>query len=99
LAEVRVINNSPKLLVAIYYSQGDPRNTALRVKLPDTQEQNLGCLIAIKRIARNTDKYSTLHIEMNQKNVVELLTSKLQKMEDQGFMLIPHSHQVQFLGI
>jgi ribonuclease HI len=58
-AEVQVTDNTPKLLVAIYYGQGDLRNTALRVKLPDTQEQNLGCLIAIKRIARSTSKQST----------------------------------------
>jgi hypothetical protein len=32
---------------------------------------------------------------MNRKNVVELLTSKLQKMENQGFILTPHPQQTQ----
>jgi hypothetical protein len=55
LAELHIRESITKLLVAIYYSQGDPRNTALRVKLPDIQEESLGCLIAIKRIVRNRD--------------------------------------------
>ena len=78
----------------MYYGLNDPRNTSFRVKIPETKEQELGCLIAIKR-AILTAEQSILHIETDCKHIVEILTTKLPKLENQGFMLSEHTKQIR----
>jgi hypothetical protein len=84
-----------KLVAALWYGKEDPRNTSLRLKLSNTYEQEQACLVAIKKAARNAGTHSLLQIETDCENTVEILTTKIQILEDQGFLLTPHTKQLQ----
>ena len=59
-----MVNDETKRLVAvIYYGKENPRNSVLRLCPPESCEQELAALIAIKRAVKETSTNTLLHIE------------------------------------
>ena len=69
----------------------------LRLCPPESCEQELAALIAIKRAVKETSTNTLLHIETNCKRVIKMLTSQLNKLEDQGFLLTQYPDHTQAL--
>ena len=91
-------DNIKKLVAVIYYGKGNPKNSMLKVTSPpESWEQELGTLIAIKIAVQETSTNATLHIETDCKKVIKMLTSQLHKLEDQGFLLTQYPNQTRAL--
>ena len=51
----------------------------------------------IKKVVKESSTNTLLHIETNNKKIVKLLFSQLNKEEDLGFLLTQHPYQIQAL--
>ena len=92
-----VDDETKRLVAVIYYGKENQRNSVLRLYPPESCEQELAALIAIKRAVKETSTNTLLHIETNCKRVTKMLTSQLHKLEDQGFLLTQYPDHTQAL--
>jgi hypothetical protein len=92
-----IINGTNKLVVIIYYGKDNPKNSILKFNLSNPDERELGTLIAIYKVVKETSTNALLHIEINHKKVTKMLTSQLKKLEDQGFLLTKYPDQTRAL--
>ncbi len=98
ITRLTMVNAETKRLVAaIYYGKESPRNSVLRFSPPDSCEQEIAALTAIRKAVKEISTNTLLHIETNCKRVIKMLTSQLHKLEEQGFLLTQYPDHMQAL--
>jgi len=91
------VDDPKKLVAVIYYGKENPQNSILKIIPPEPCGQEIGSLIAIKKAVKESSTNTLLHIETNNKKIVKLLSSQMNKEEDLGFLLTQHPDQIQAL--
>jgi hypothetical protein len=78
-----------------FFKTGDDRNTQMRVSGDRARGADRAFITMIGKIARKIDLNTELTIRICSKRVHRMLTSKLEKLEDRGFIDVPEGDVVQ----
>jgi hypothetical protein len=78
-----------------FFDAGDERNTHMRVSGDKARGTDRAIIAMIGKIARKIDLNTALTIRICSKRVHKMLTSKLEKLEDTGFIGTPEGDAVQ----
>jgi hypothetical protein len=78
-----------------FFKTGDDRNTQMRASGDKARGADRAIIAMIGKIARKTDLNTELTIRICSKRVHKMLTRRLEKLEDRGFIDVPEGDIVQ----
>jgi hypothetical protein len=81
--------DASRTMAAVWFGQGDNRNTTFQVKGPKPSRQR-GDIMAIAEALRRAPKDQPLRIISQNRQIVEYMTTKMKNMENKGWINVKH---------
>lgn len=70
----------------VFYSENNPLNMSIRVPPDLSQTNQTGEILALKKVVERAPMNMNLDIELNSMYVIDMVTKRLQKNEDSGYI-------------
>jgi hypothetical protein len=78
-----------------FFGNGDSMNTHMRVSGDKARGEDRAVIAMIGKLARTVDLNTELTVRVGSKRVHRMLTRKLEKLEDRGFVDVPEGEAMQ----
>ncbi|KAF5367240.1 hypothetical protein D9615_010668 [Tricholomella constricta] len=79
----------------VFYAQDDERNMSIKVPNEYRQSNQTAEMLALKEIAETADQEGRLYLELDSKYVIQNISSRLLKNENDGYITTPNADLIK----